>query len=187
MSGEVDRYPVKQLPERYNLARSAFYKRMEALGIKPKRIGTRSYVSAEDVAQLDELHRFVKGGGSAPEFVEMMGLNKSSKPEGSTSEQSSGLTKVPNDMVNLIKVITAEIVANINPPANQVDPMAYYEVLERAAQNKWQLKSSEVGKLLDRSTDELERIGLSFSEAGFVFTQVGRRSSGEVAWLVSKP
>lgn len=188
MSSEVDRYPVSQLPARYgDLARSAFYKRMEALGIKPVRIGSRSYVSAENVEKLDKLHRFIQGGGSTPEFLEMHGFNKSSTGKASTSEKSPGLSTIPSDMISLIRGITAEIVANINPPTNQVDPLAYYEFLERAAQKKWELKSSEIAHLLQCPLEKIEGAELNFSEAGFVFTKTGQRSGGEVAWLVSKP
>ncbi len=188
MSGEIDRYPVSQLPARYgDLARSAFYKRMDALGIKPVRIGARSYVSAEDVALLDELHRFIQGGGSAPEFVEMMGLNVSeAEAEADPPEESSGLANISSDMINLIRSLTAEIVANLNPPANQVDPLAYYQFLEQAVQNKWELKSSEIEYLLKRPVPQNTAYGQTFREAGFLFRSVGRRSDGEVAWIVSK-
>ncbi len=186
MSGEVDRYPVSQLPARYDdLARSAFYKRMEALGIKPVRIGARSYVSAEDVALLDELHRFIQGGGSTPEFVEMMGLNVP-EPEADLPAESSELANISSGMVNLIRSLTAEIVANLNPPANQVDPLAYYQFLEQAVQNKWELKSSEIEYLLKRSVPHNSSYGQTFREAGFIFRSVGRRSGDEVAWVVSK-
>ncbi len=186
MSGEVDRYPVSQLPARYDdLARSAFYKRMDALGIKPVRIGARSYVSAEDVALLDELNRFIQGGGSAPEFVEMMGLNVP-ESEADPPAESSGLATISSDMINLIRSLTTEIVANLNLPANQVDPLAYYQFLEQAVQNKWELKSSEIEYLLKRSVPQNAAYGQTFREAGFLFRSVGRRSDGEVAWIVSK-
>jgi len=186
MSGEIDRYPVNQLPARYDdLARSAFYKRMEALNIKPVRIGARSYVNAADVEMLDELHRFIKGGGSTPEFVEMYGINAPAVQE-DPPEKSSGLATISSDMVNLIKGITAEIVANLNPPAEQVNPLAYYRFLEEAVQGKWELKSSEIEYLLKQSAPQNGAYGQTFREAGFVFRSVGRRSGGEVAWLVSK-
>ncbi len=75
-SSEIDKFPVSQLPSRYELARSAVYKRMEQLGIAPEKIGQRSYVNASELQLMDELHRFIGHGGSAAEFIEAKGLKQ---------------------------------------------------------------------------------------------------------------
>ena len=69
--GNVDRIPVNQLSDRYDLARSAVYKRMADLGIERKKIGNRAYVSEAQLALLDELHSFIGVGGNVAEFIEL--------------------------------------------------------------------------------------------------------------------
>ncbi len=53
---QIDRFPVADLPARYDLKSAALYKRFEALGIKPLRLGRASYVSGEQLAEMDKLH-----------------------------------------------------------------------------------------------------------------------------------
>ena len=186
-NGGLDRLPVNQLPDRYNLARSAVYKRLDALGIKPERIGNKAYVNAQQIELLDDLHRFINGGGTTAEFLDMRGMS-SSKDNNSQqfTEQSSGLSTVTPDFIQLVTTIAAEVASRFQPPPPDPDPLAYLETLERAAQNGWLLKTSEVAYLLDLSASDIQRCGDRFTEAGFVFTAAGYRSGGEVAWRVSK-
>jgi hypothetical protein len=181
--GEIDRLPVNQLSERYDLVRSAVYTRLDALGIKPERIGNKAYVTAEQLEQLDDLHRHIQSGGTTAEFLEMRGYQRASS-EG--PGLSSGLSAVQPDIVKLVTAIAAEIAARFQPPAPDPDPLAYFEALERAVRNGWLLSTSEVAFLLDLSPSEIRSYGDRFTEAGFVFTRAGFRSKGEVAWRVSK-
>lgn len=183
-SGEIDRLPVSQLPDRYKLARSAVYTRLDALGIKPERIGNKSYVSARQLRLLDELHQFIQQGGTTAEFLELKGISRAEEDE---PDLSSGLSTVQPDIIRLISTIAAEIAAKFQPALPDPDPLAYFEVLERAAQNGWLLRTSEVARLLELRTEDIQLYGDRFSEAGFVFTKAGYRSRGEVAWRVSKP
>lgn len=183
-SSEIDRLPVSQLPERYGLVRSAIYTRLDALGIKPERVGNKSYVNAQQLQLLDEFHQFIQMGGTTAEFLERKGL---SKPEEEVSSLSSGLSTVQPDILKLISTIAAEIAARFQPPPPDPDPLAYFEVLERAAQNGWLLRTSEVARLLELRMEDIQMYGDRFSEAGFIFTRAGYRSRGEVAWRVSKP
>ncbi len=183
-NGELDRLPVNQLSERYNLARSAVYTRLKALGIEQERVGGKAYVNAEQLQLLDALHSFIRDGGTIPEFVEMRGLRK---PEQESSEQSSGLSTIPADLVRLAAGMAAELVNRLQPPAPPTDPLAYFDKLEKACQHGWLLRTSEVADLLDLDPSEIRLYGDSFSEAGFTFTNAGFRAGGEVAWRVSKP
>jgi hypothetical protein len=181
-NSELDRIPVNQLSERYNLARSAVYKRMEVLGIRPKRVGNKAYITADDLLLLDDLHEFIQTGGTAAEFLDMRGLGKNSPPE-----SSSGLsTGQPPDIVRLVAAIASEIAARFQPPVPDPDPLAYFEALERACQNGWLLSTSEISLLLDLSPEEIRSYGTCFTEAGFVFTHAGYRARGESAWKITK-
>jgi hypothetical protein len=191
-NGGVDRLPVGQLPDRYNLVRSAVYTRMDALGIKPERIGNKSYVNAQQIELLDALHQFINSGGTTAEFLEMRGGQPSNGDvleqfPGQSSGQSSGLSTVPPDFIQLVSSIAAEVASRFQAAGAEPDPLAYLEALERAAQNGWLLKTSEISGLLDLPVSEIQQCGDRFSEAGFVFTKAGYRSGGEVAWRVSKP
>jgi len=186
----IDRIPVNQLSARYNLARSAVYKRMADLGIEREKIGNRAYVSAEQVALLDELHSFINVGGNVAEFIARKGLDKpDSKGDssGQASGQSSGLALSQADLVKVISAIAAEMTKNMQPALSaSVDPLAYYESLEKAVQGGWKLRTSELSTLLKLSPKEIDRYNPSFKEAGFIFTRAGYRSGGETAWVVSK-
>jgi hypothetical protein len=178
-SSEIDRLPVADLPDRYNLARSAVYTRLDALGIKREKIGNRAYVNAEELKLLDALHEFINRGGNTAEFLESRGLPK---PDQKPSEQSSELSTGQPELLNFM----AALVSRLQPTVDR-DPLAYFEQLEKAAQNGWHLKTSEVAELLDLSPSEIQQYGDRFFEAGFVFSKVGYRAGGEVAWKVSKP
>lgn len=189
-SSEIDKFPVSQLPSRYELARSAVYKRMEQLGIAPEKIGQRSYVNASELQLMDELHRFIGHGGSAAEFIEAKGLKqrKSRKNTGNgqaPGANSSDLANISPDFGSFISGIVSEVLARIGA-VPEPDPLVYFEKLESAAQNGWLLSSSEIANLFDISPGEIERLGESFAEAGFVFKRAGRRRNGETAWKVTK-
>ena len=190
--GNIDRIPVNQLSARYNLARSAVYKRMSDLGIEREKIGNRAYVSGEQVVLLDELHSFIGVGGNVAEFIARKGLDKPNKKaagdsSSQSSGQSSGLALDQSDMVKLISAIAAEMASSLQPSlAASADPLAYYESLEKAASNGWKLRTSELASLLKLTPKEIDSYGQTFYEAGFVFNRAGYRSGGETAWLVSK-
>jgi hypothetical protein len=181
--GQIDRIPVNQLTERYQLARSAVYKRLDDLGIRTERIGNKAYVNAEQLRLLDELHKFIKAGGTMAEFLESRGMARSKE---SSSELSTGLSAGQSDLVQMVTAIAAQVVSRFQPPVSEPDRLAYYEKLEQAAQNRWLMRTSEIADLLDLSPSEIQLYGDSFREAGFVFTRAGYRAGGEVAWRVSK-
>lgn len=182
-NGEIDRLPVSQLMDRYNLVRSAVYNRLEALGIKPEKIGNKAYVNSTQLRLLDDLHQFIQTGGTTAEFTESRGLQKANAE---TSGLSSGLSTIQPDIMKLVAAIAAEFAARFQPPTPEPDPFAYFEVLERAARNGWLLRTTEVAYLLDLPPASIRAYGDRFSEAGFTFTRAGYRSQGEVAWRVSK-
>ncbi|MBD3882615.1 hypothetical protein IFO70_12665 [Phormidium tenue FACHB-886] len=182
--GEIDRLPVNQLTQRYGLVRSAVYTRLDALGIKPERIGNKSYVNSQQLQLLDDLHQFIQAGGTTAEFLERRGIQRT---EESSSTPSFGLSTGQPDIVKLVTAIAAEFAARFQPPTPEPDPMAYFEALERAAANGWLLRTSEIAYLLDLTPSEIAQYGDRFFEAGFTFTRAGYRAKGEVAWKVSKP
>ncbi|MEA5449883.1 hypothetical protein VB780_14985 [Leptolyngbya sp. CCNP1308] len=181
-SGEIDRYPVNQLHDRYSLARSAVYKRMQDLRIVPAKVGQRSYITAQQLQLMDELHVFINQGGSAAEFLEARGLRQGNNGNGQ-SGSGSDLAINPNDVGGIIGAL-AELMGRMG--FGQPDPMQYFETLENAAQNGWLPSTSELADLIDLSPREIESYGDRFSEAGFIFSRSGYRKNGEIAWKVTK-
>ncbi|MBW4484413.1 MAG: hypothetical protein KME14_17910 [Tildeniella torsiva UHER 1998/13D] len=185
--GEIDQFPVSQLQSRYDLARSAVYKRMEQLGIVPKRVGKHSHISGQQLRLMDELHVFINQGGSAAEFVEARGLQQ--RPGNNNGNGQSGggsaLTTTPGDFGGLISAIVSEVMSRVGL-GPEPDPLKYFETLENAARNGWLFSTSELAGLVDLSPREIERYGDRFSEAGFIFSRSGYRKNGEIAWKVTK-
>jgi hypothetical protein len=178
MSGEeIDRLPIGQLVERYQIVRSAVYTRLNALGIEPEKVGNKAYVNAEQLRQLDDLHQFIQQGGTTAEFQESRGIPR---PAASNLASTTGESEIAQFAAGM----AAQFAVRLQPP---VDPLNYFEKLERAARNGWLLRTSEVAELLDLLPSEIQLYGNQFFEAGFMFTRAGYRSGGEIAWRVSKP
>lgn len=187
-NGEIDRIQVSQLIERYDLVKSAVYKRLEALGIEPEKIGNKSFVNAAQIRILDELHEFINRGGTTAEFLELKGFQKSRElPPDPPSGTSSGLSTTQSDLLQFMSAFAAEFAARFQPNTASADPLAYFEKLEKAVHAGWLPSTSELSSLLNIPTSEILKYGDRFSEAGFVFTRAGYRANGEVAWKVSKP
>ncbi|MEB3355267.1 MAG: hypothetical protein VKK04_00875 [Synechococcales bacterium] len=183
----LDRIPVSQMPDRYGIARSAFYTRMNALGIEPKKVGNKAFLEGPAIQLMDDLDRHLKAGGTTAEFLEMRGIQPSELSSDEPSlDETTGLSFPPGNIIQIAAAIAAEMAARFQPAPPKPDPLAYFETLERAVRGGWVLKTSEVAYLLDLSASEIQQYGNRFSDAGFVFTQAGYRG-GEVAWRVSKP
>lgn len=183
--GEIDKYPVAQLEDRYDLARSAVYNRMKQLGIKPERVGNKSYINREQLELMDSLHRFInETGGSAAEFIEARGLNRPSAngSNGNGQNPGSGLA-LPGDFGRFMSAM-ADFMSRSQPPP---DPIKPYRDLEEAARGGWQLKTEHIAYLLNVSVGEIERCPDQFQDAGFIFTRVGYSRDGQAAWQVTKP
>ena len=66
----LDRVPVAQLPDKYGIVKSVIYDWINRLGIKPTKIGNKSYVSGEQLELLDQLDAHMKAGGSMAHFAD---------------------------------------------------------------------------------------------------------------------
>lgn len=67
---ESTTFQTNKLPERYGIARSVVYTRLEALRIKPDRLGNKSYINTDHLALMDDLNAHLKAGGKTEEFVQ---------------------------------------------------------------------------------------------------------------------
>jgi hypothetical protein len=187
-NGEIDRIQVNQLEQRYNLARSAVYTRINALGIKQEKIGNKAFLNADQLRLMDELHQFINRGGTTAEFLEFKGIQKTDESlDEPPTKPSSGLSITQSDLMQFMSAFAAEFAARSQSNSAPSDPLAYFEKLEKAVQAGWLPSTSELSSLLNIPASEILKYGDRFFEAGFVFTRAGYRANGEVAWKVSKP
>lgn len=67
---DIYKNPTSELPERYGVVRSAIYKRLDDLHIKPTRQGNKSYINDDQLQLMDDLHAHLEAGGRTEEFVQ---------------------------------------------------------------------------------------------------------------------
>lgn len=181
MNAQIDRFPVSDLPDRYDIKRTALYERFKALDIKPIKQGNKSYVDGDQLQQLDDLHAHIGRGGGLTDFLE-----ETEQPKSEISEQLAPINQ-SGVLFALAEALTSRLVpaiaSKLAPPP---PPLAHLEALERAYEKDWLLSTSELAQLLKLSPKTIRGYGNSFSEAGFIFTKAGTRARQETAWRVSK-
>lgn len=167
---QVDSLPVNQLPDRYNIGRTAFYERVNALNLQFEKRGNKAIASAEQIDQLDALHDHIKAGNTIESFVASLGEQ--------FTEQSGQLDIASNPTVAML-TLAEMIVSRI--PQSQSNPLAHIQMLDEACEKGWKLSTSELCLLLKRS-----RIaGQEIRRYGFVCTRVGKNGA-ESAWLIER-
>jgi hypothetical protein len=72
------------------------------------------------------------------------------------------------------------------PPAQRGLELAPYRELNEAAVEGYLLSTTNVANLLGIKPSTVTEYGDEFSDAGFVFSRVGRRKGGQIAWRVKK-
>jgi hypothetical protein len=179
-SMEIDLIPITQLPSRYGIARSNLYTRLKDLGIEPERQGKKAFVNAEQLQLLDELHDYIQRGGTTSEFIKYK--------NGKSSFDNRALAAIPSDNqlfqpATFVTVVEA-IVKRLLPSTGSC--LAYMRELEEAYEKGWLLSTSELADLLKLSSKTIAAYGNEFEDAGFVFTRVGIRKGGEIAWAIDK-
>jgi len=167
---EIDPYPVSELQGRYNIGKQAVYNRLDALKIKPKKHGNRSYITLEQLQILDRLHAHITAGGTMADF-------QSPPMESSLSlvdsvDKTSGLSKT-DDLITLIE----RIAAAIRPTS---EPLAHWEQLEKAAANNWLLSTADVQRVIG-----VKPKGERFTRGSFTFVRFGKIGN-QSAWRVVK-
>lgn len=187
---EIDLIALSQLPSRYGIARSNLYNRLKDLQIEPIKQGRKAFVDAAQLQLLDRLHSHLQEGGVTSDFIEQQSnsqLVKVTTPELATksfyemSNRSEPIVTLQTS--TLVSVVEAVVKRLLPTPRSRLN---YLRELEEAYQNNWLLSTSEVADLLGLSQKTVTGYGQEFSDAGFVFTRVGIRKGGEIAWAIDK-
>ena len=181
---EINLIPISQLPSRYDIARSALYTRLKDLQIEPIKEGRKAYVNNEQLQLLDDLHQHIQQGGVTSDFLQDRDqkeiFSSPTKESLSLVQDSPGqiLSEQPKALISLIEAVINRVL-----PSSQ---LSYLHELEEAYQKRWLLSTSELARLLKLSPKTIANYGQEFEDAGFVFTRIGRRKRGEIAWMVGK-
>lgn len=159
---DIDPYPVSELFARYGKSRDVIYKRLDALNITPHKVkGNQSYITLEELWQMDALHEHVKGGGKVAEFISGRKLDNVL-----SGEQSDSIVRqLPNPNIEQFLELAQAIALMLRPS----DRYSNYETLERVAKNRWLIQSGQLAELIGKHPKgSLVRWG------GFVMQRQGR-------------
>jgi len=165
------KFPVKDLQNRYNLGRTALYTRFAAALITPEKDGIRSYISGEELEELDRLDSHIKTGGKLEDF-------QPANNQSLVVSQESAVNGTPtadnfNETLQLIEAIARHF-------QQQREPLQHYAALERAIASGWLLSTSEVRSLIGTKPH-----GDRFQHGSFVFVKSGKIGN-QAAWRVAK-
>ena len=137
MNAEIDNFPVSQLQNRYSIGKQAVYNRLDALGIKPFKEGNRSYITADQLRSLDELHQHIAAGGTMADFSAKKALSE--RVDSQLDMVESQLDIVDKPSLPPVAANFGELVKAIATAIQPADPLHYMDVLERAAEKGWLL------------------------------------------------
>lgn len=191
MNTELDSFPVADLADRYQVARSNIYKRLEGLSIKPEKIGNKSVINGDQLVVMDELDQHLKADGTIASFNNPTGQAKESHETAGHSNGNGAIAKpkasdqlvTAHQLLAVLERISEVIAAPPQlppaaPPAHGLDTLRR---IQEAYERQWKLSTSQLAPLLGMK-------GLSGAEVkrfGFVFTRVGKNGN-ESAWSISK-
>lgn len=212
---QIDRYPVKELPGRYEINRSVLYSRLKALNIQPHPSGKQSYVTGEELDLLDKLHQHLQKGGITSEFVAQQTVTRQQQhktqddyqTEQSNFSNQKGLTQ-PDVQIRQLPDNTRQdgLTGQLAPSPENLKLLIQEVAIETAAKMSQQKESADpladlelLQRLADHGwlipTSRLAAIvGLSpgtlsgrfeFSYCGFTISKAGKQGN-QTAWKVSQ-
>ena len=198
MEIEIENCPVADLPSRFKLGKQAVYNRLEALGIKPTKVGKRSYISATQLHTLDRIHAHINQGGSMANFqsLEISPLDVINKTSGRlTSAENSQETSpvgamntstglVENNLEALVNLIAAAVSQTISSTIPTRSPLWYMSELEQAEAQGWILTTSEIQQLIGVKPTVAKGTS-TYQRGSFIFSKAGKIGS-QTAWKVTK-
>ncbi|NEP23732.1 hypothetical protein [Moorena sp. SIO3I6] len=192
MNQEIDKFPLKDLQSRYDIGRTALYERLKHINIKANKEGRSSFVSGEQLEELDRLHNHLEGGGTFEDFESLSttgnsqgAISLNSSPNSSLNVHRTNFWEAEREALEvLIDAIASGIErANINR-MQPLSPIEYMHQLKIAAQEQWLLTTSEVRELIKvkphtrKGEDTYRRGSWLFVKSG----KIGR----ETAWRVEQ-
>jgi predicted DNA-binding protein YlxM (UPF0122 family) len=177
---ELFDFPIKELPDRYSIARSAIYVRMKRLNITPHTQGNRSYINASQLELLDDLHDFLVEDSSRTidEFLKRLSTFELNElgffPKGQLARKQTG--HLTTESVRAVEY---------NQGTHAAQLRERFEFLERASAKGWLLSTSDLAQLIGLSPSTVVKHE-QLSRWGFSFVKCTERTGREVNWTVKR-
>ena len=191
MKTEIDNFPVSQLQSRFSLGKQAVYNRLDALDIKPFKEGNRSYITADQLQLLDQLHEHINQGGTMAEFPKSAAspVDKLDTPVDKAASLvdtvERGMTKsAANNLDVLVQVVSAGVEKAIASSVQAKSPLWYMGELKRAVDEDWLLTTKEIQQLIGVKP-RTKKGESTYTRGSFSFVKSGK-IGGQTAWKVVK-
>lgn len=195
MAEVVERVDMKAAEGRYQLGPTALKMRLravrEALGLEPAKEGNKNYLQGELLAVMDGLNEHMAGGGTQTDFLAGRSAQRSNlsrslvakQPERLQTAEAPRGVLTPEPMAAAVGIV-AEAVAERLAAKWLRDPLYGLRALKEAAEEGWELTTTQVAQLLGMRPATL-RGGEKFDRHGFRFERVGKIGR-EAAWRVTR-
>jgi len=193
MTSQIDRFPVKELPNRYSINRSVLYTRLEKLGIKTSKEGNKSFIDGESLKLLDALDQHLKKGGTTSEFLDQT-TNPTDKPdnplislnEGNYDNKTDKLDRpdkqtgqlANSGLLEQLFSLTLEAVENRRTGLNDLRD------LQEIADNNWLLPTKRLAEIIGCSRSYFQG-KKEIHYCGFKLEKIGKQGN-ETLWRVTR-
>jgi hypothetical protein len=182
----VDELPLSALPDRYGVARSQIYNRINVLGIETIKRGKKAYVNASQIAQLDQIHGLIQEGKGLEEAAAIVLPNSPVRQSRETAGQYN-IAFMQDSPIEPSYETTAKLeliqwlVGAIAQQQPSLNPLSRFEQLQAIADYDWRPGTKELAEILGLKSLS----GSEFERYGFRFIRVGKNGA-ESAWKVEK-
>lgn len=160
------------------LKRTTLYSRMEGLGIKPTKQGRNSFITEDELQQLQALHEHLGKGGMIADFG-VVGDDSENRTS-ATQLTVSAPGAITPPLVQALEMV-AEIMDMAPKPTAAANLREKLQFLDEAVERGWLIPSGELADVLGLGTIK----GAEFSRYGFTFTHAAKQGR-EWLWRVSK-
>ncbi|WP_421655743.1 hypothetical protein [Leptothermofonsia sp. ETS-13] len=182
----IDSLPVSALPDRYGVARSQVYNRINALGITTTKRSNKAYVDADQLQLLDAIHTLItEQGNTLEEAAATLQQDSPVRPSRETIGQLTRQDVSPlqdspvgqsYDTAGHLLYLLSTLQQGAPP-----NPLERFEQLQAIADHGWQPSTSELADILGLKSLS----GQQFERYGFRFTRAGKNGQ-QSAWRVEK-
>lgn len=193
MTSQIDRFPVKELPNRYSINRSVLYTRLEKLGIKTSKEGNKSFIDGESLKLLDDLHEHLKKGGTTSEFLDQT-TNPTDKPDSPLISLNKGDYDNPTNkpdrqdgqtgQLAISELLEQVVNLTLEATENRRTGLNDLRDLQEIADNNWLLPTSRLAEIMARSRSYFQG-KKEIHYCGFKLEKIGKQGN-ETLWRVSR-
>ncbi|NEO22240.1 hypothetical protein [Moorena sp. SIO4A5] len=201
MNQEIDKIPVKDLQSRYNIGRSALYERFKHANIKPNKEGTRSFVSGEQLEELDRLHNHLERDGTFEDFETLLtqeftensqeAISLNSSPDSPVDVHRTSSWEVEREPLEVLidamkqsfryAITYGASLPNAGKPVTVIDR---HQQLKVAAEEGWLLTTLEVKELIGVKP-QAGKGENKYTRGSWTFIKSGKIGRG-TAWRVER-